>query len=44
VRRDAPLHKSEEGEAIVDKNPDVTDKSQRKCFAPTAKNQLLQKV
>jgi hypothetical protein len=30
------LHKSEKGEAFADKNPDVTDSSGRKCFAPTA--------
>jgi hypothetical protein len=38
------LHKSEKGEAFADKNPDFTDKSGRKCFAPTAKNRLLQEV
>jgi hypothetical protein len=38
------LHKSEKGEAFADKNPDLTDKSGRKCFAPTAKNRLLQEV
>jgi hypothetical protein len=37
-------HKSEKGEAFADKNPDFTDKSGRKCFAPTAKNRLLQEV
>jgi hypothetical protein len=38
------LHKSDQGEALADKNPDLTDKSGRKCFAPTAKNRLLQEV
>ena len=38
------LHKSEKGEAFADKNPDFNDKSGRKCFAPTAKNRLLQEV
>jgi hypothetical protein len=38
------LHKSKKGEAFADKNPDFTDKSGRKCFAPTAKNRLLQEV
>jgi hypothetical protein len=38
------LHKSEKGEAFADKNPDLTDKSGRKCFAPTGKNRLLQEV
>jgi hypothetical protein len=38
------LHKSEKGEAFADKNPDFTDKFGRKCFAPTAKNRLLQEV
>jgi hypothetical protein len=37
-------HKSEKGEAFADKNPDFTDKSGRKCFAPTAKNRLLQET
>jgi hypothetical protein len=37
-------HKSEKGEAFADKNPDFTPKSGRKCFAPTAKNRLLQEV
>jgi hypothetical protein len=34
------LHKSEKGEAFADKNPDFTDKSGRKCFAPAAKNRM----
>jgi serine/threonine protein kinase len=38
------LHKCEKGEAFADKNPDFTDKSGHKCFAPTAKNRLLQEV
>jgi hypothetical protein len=38
------LHKSEEGEAFADKNLDLTNKFERKCFAPTAKNRLLQEV
>ena len=38
------LHKSEKGEAFADKNPDFTDKFGHKCFAPTAKNRLLQQV
>jgi hypothetical protein len=38
------LHKSDKGEAFANKNPDLTDKSGRKCFAPTAKNRLLQEV
>jgi hypothetical protein len=38
------LHKSEEGEAFADKNPDFTNKFERKCFAPAAKNRLLQEV
>ncbi|HEY9823295.1 MAG TPA: hypothetical protein V6D35_21370, partial [Candidatus Sericytochromatia bacterium] len=38
------MHKSEKGEAFADKNPDFNDKSGRKCFAPTAKNRLLQEV
>jgi hypothetical protein len=38
------LHKSKKGEAFADKNLDFTDKSRRKCFAPTAKNRLLQEV
>jgi hypothetical protein len=35
---------SEKGEAFADKNPHFTDKFGRKCFAPTAKNRLLQEV
>ena len=38
------LHKSEKGEAFADQNPGFTDKFERKCFAPTAKNRLLQEV
>jgi hypothetical protein len=38
------LHKSEKDEAFADKNPDFTDKVRHKCFAPTAKNRLLQEV
>jgi hypothetical protein len=48
------LHKSEKGvsealfeeraSAFADKNPDLTDKFGRKCFAPTAKNRLLQEL
>ncbi|MBD0344106.1 MAG: hypothetical protein ICV63_04605 [Coleofasciculus sp. Co-bin14] len=36
------MYKSKKGEAFADKKPDFTDKSGRKCFAPTtAKNRLL---
>ncbi|HEY9602983.1 MAG TPA: hypothetical protein V6C85_15315 [Allocoleopsis sp.] len=38
------MHKSEKGEAFADKNPDFTDTSERKCFASTAKNWLLQET
>jgi hypothetical protein len=37
-------HKSKEGVAFADKNPDFTDKSGRKCYAPTAKHRFLQEV
>ncbi|MGB7444423.1 MAG: hypothetical protein WA919_25445 [Coleofasciculaceae cyanobacterium] len=32
------------GVAFADKNLDLIDKSGRKCYAPTAKNRLLQEV
>ncbi|HEY9709551.1 MAG TPA: hypothetical protein V6D48_15205, partial [Oculatellaceae cyanobacterium] len=34
----------ERASAFADKNSDFIDKSGRKCFAPTAKNRLLQEV